>query len=120
MKTLDGIRVWNRACDLAVKTYLSSNPCPDPRVRDNITLASVTVATEIAQGYAGGSNQYSHQLLMNARAACAALRTHLYIASQLELIDACSSAELIKDTLEISEMLDQLMEQYQSKYCAWN
>jgi four helix bundle protein len=120
MKTLNTVQVWNRACDLSIQIHNSLEPCKDAAMRDAITRTSVDVAAKIAQGYELKTRQHCWQWLANARGSCAALRTRLYIASELDVLDSERSFQLINETLEISTQLDELLEQYQVKYCPWN
>lgn len=120
MKTLNTVQVWNRACELAVQIHNTLDPCKDAAMRDAITCTSVDVAAKIAQGYELKTRQHCWQWLANARGTCAALRTRLYIAGELDVLDNEQSCQLINETLEISMQLDELLDQYQAKYCPWN
>ncbi len=120
MKTLNTVQVWNRACELAIQIHNTLDPCKDTAMRDAITCTSVDVAAKIAQGAELNTQQHCWQWIANARGTCAALRTRLYIASELDVLDSEQSCRLINETLEISTQLDELLEQNQVKYCPWN
>ncbi len=120
MKTIEGIRVWDRACDLAIQICETLNSSHNSNLRDDTTRASLAVAANIAEGYEHHSRQHFCEYLTTARGSCAKLRTHLYIASELDIIDKEESIALITETLELSSQLDNLIEQHQLKYCAWN
>ena len=112
MKTLDGINIWNRSCDLAIETYRTLNECRDTGFRDVVTRASLAVAANIAEGYEHGSQRHRRRYLENARGSCAELRTHLYIASELGIIDGLRSTDLIAESLKLSTMIQTLIDEF--------
>jgi len=120
MKTPSAVQVWNHACELAIQTHHTLAPCSNAVIREEITRTSIDVAAEIAQGYELKSRHDGHALLSSARGTCAALRTRLYIAGQLNMIEHRQSDRLINETLQISAELEELLEQYDHKYCPWN
>ncbi|TDJ68670.1 MAG: four helix bundle protein [Proteobacteria bacterium] len=109
MKNLDGINVWNRSCNMAIRTHKALGPCPDPNFRERITRASLAVASNIAAGYERNSTWQFRQYLNKANGSCAELRTQLYIAAELGIIDHAQSTNLIAETLEISTLLRSLI-----------
>jgi four helix bundle protein len=115
MKTLDGVNIWNRSCDLAIQTHRSLHGCRDNGFRDLVTRASLAVASNIAEGYERDSRRQCREFLQNAKGSCAALRTHLYIAGELGIIDNDQSIDLIAKSLEIATMLQGLINDYQKK-----
>jgi len=115
MKTLDGVNIWNRSCDLAIQTHRSLNGCRDDGFRDLVTRASLAVASNIAEGYDRDSRRQCREFLLNAKGSCAELRTHLYVAGELGIIDNEQSIDLIAESLKISTMLQGLINDYQKK-----
>ena len=110
MNALHGLSVWNKACELAVQSCSAVRDCGDRNFRDEITRASLSVPSSIAEGYERDSNkQFAHYLRI-AKDSCAELRTQLYIAAQLELITLQKSTELMQDSMEITRMLRGLID----------
>ena len=109
MNALNGLSVWNKACELAVETYLSTSECGDRNFRDRITKSSLLVPSQIAKGYERKSEKQYAMNLKNAKSSCAELRTQLYIAAQLDLISLQKSTQLMQESLEISRMLQGLI-----------
>ena len=81
MNALDGLSIWNRACELAVETHLSIRECGDRNFCDRITKSSLCVPSQIANGYEWRSEKQYALNLKNAKSACAELRTQLYSAA---------------------------------------
>lgn len=109
MKNLEGVNAWNRACDLAIRTYQSITACGNPSFRDQLTRTSLAVASNIAEGYELDSPERISAHLIDARGSCAELRTYLYVAGELGLIDSLQSNGLIAQSLEISTLLETMI-----------
>ncbi len=110
MNALNGLSVWNRACDLAVDIHIATHECSDRNVLDRIVRSSLLVPSHIAKGYERRSEAQFALHLKNAKSACAELRTQLYIAAQLDLITLQKSTQLMQESLEISRMIQGLIE----------
>ena len=115
MKNLDGINIWNRSCDLAIQTHQTFNTCNDTGFRDLVTRASLAVASNIAEGYDRSSRRRCRQFLRDAKGSCTELRTQLYIAAELGVINNERSIDLIAESLKISTMLQDLIHKYRKK-----
>lgn len=110
MTTLDGINLWNRSCDLAIQTHRTLNECRDNGFRDLVTRASLAVASNVAEGYEHKSRRQCREFLEHAKGSCAELRTQLYIAAELGIIDNDRSIDLIAESLKISTMLQDVID----------
>ena len=115
MKTLGGINIWNRSCDLAIQTHLTLHECHDNGFRDLVTRASLAIASNVAAGYERNSQAQCRRFLEDAKGSCDELRTHLYIAGELGIIDNGQSIDLIAESLKISSMLQGLINDYRKK-----
>jgi len=48
--SFENLEVWKRACALAVQTYEILNNCRDYGLKDQMTRAAVSIASNIAEG----------------------------------------------------------------------
>ena len=115
MNAHNGLSAWNKACELAVEIYVTINACSDRGFRENIIKSSLSIPSHIAQGYDRKSPQQYAHFLGIAEESCSELRTHLYIAAQLDLITLQKSTQLMQESLEISKVLKHLIDWCESR-----
>ena len=109
MKSLDTINIWNRSCDLAVQTAKVLSACNGSEICKLSCRSAFGIATTIAAGYEWDcEHQFAHHLA-SAKARCAMLRTQLYIADELGVVNSSQSSWLINESLEISDLLQALI-----------
>jgi len=70
-----------------------------------MTRAAVSIPSNIAEGYERGSNKEFRRFLNIASGSAAELRTQLYIAYSIELINKETKDQLIEETRGIGAML---------------
>ena len=72
---------------LAVALYKQLTSCKDFGLRDQIQRAAVSIPSNIAEGYDRNSNKEFIQFFYIAKGSCSELRTQLYIASEVGVIE---------------------------------
>lgn len=100
--------VWTKAKALAVSTYSTvrgSAVSHDFGLRDQMLRAAVSIASNIAEGYARETTPDRIHLLTVARGSCAELETQLFIAEEAGLMLATDAAMLRESCDEISRMI---------------
>jgi len=106
--SFESLQVWKRASRLAVSIYQTLKDCRDFGLKDQMTRAAVSIPSNIAEGYERGTNKEFIRYLNIAKGSTAELRTQLYIANQIGTIGKEEMDELVKETKEISAMLESL------------
>jgi len=107
-QSFESLDVWKRGCRLAVRVYKELRNCRDYGLKDQMTRAGVSIASNIAEGYERGSNKDFIRFLNIAKGSAAELRTQLYIAEQIDVIEMEKRKELVTETIVISRMLQKL------------
>lgn len=102
--SFEQLEVWKRACSLAVRVYEVLSSCRDFGIRDQMQRSAVSVASNIAEGAERGGRDFS-RFLSIARGSAAELRTQVYIARKIGLIDGSVMSELVDELKNISRML---------------
>lgn len=74
---------WQKARELTAIVYRATEQGKfqkDYGLRDQMRRASVSIMANIAEGFERGRSSEFHQYLSVAKASCAELRSHLYVA----------------------------------------
>ena len=89
IEKLEDIISWQKARELTNKIYRITKDgmfSKDFGLRDQVRRASVSVASNIAEGFGRGGNREFVQFLSSAKGSLYELRTQLYIANDLKYI----------------------------------
>ena len=112
--SFEELEVWKRACRVAVRVYEVLKDCRDYGLRDQMTRAAVSIASNIAEGSERNSPLDYIRFLHIAKGSAAELRTQLYIAQRIGLIDQAVQAELTQECQELAAMLQGLAKSLKS------
>ncbi|MGB3618555.1 MAG: four helix bundle protein [Catalinimonas sp.] len=105
------LRVWERSIDLAEAVYQTTQTFPVEErygLTSQLRRASVSVASNIAEGAGRNSNKEFAHFLGIASGSCAELETQLIIATRLDFIDGIKLHALQTHINEVSNMLYRL------------
>ncbi len=104
--SFEQLEVWQRACRLAVEVCRLLKDCRDWGLKDQMTRAAISIASNIAEGSERGSKADYKRFLYIAKGSAAELRTQVYIAAKLgTVLPEQSAKELIFELKELSNML---------------
>jgi len=119
VKTFEDLDVWKRSSRLAVDAFIAVHNLKDFTLKDQISRCSLSIPSNIAEGYERDSDQDTIRFLRISKGSCAELRTQLYIAQKihtsLELPLLQGTPEMIQETREISAMLQGLIKSIQKR-----
>ena len=107
-RSFEDLEVWKRACRLAVRVYDIFRDCRDYGLKDQMTRAAVSIASNIAEGAERNSGPDFNRFVHIAKGSAAELRTQIYIAQQIGLIDKTIQKEMVAELKELSAMLQSL------------
>ncbi len=88
---------WQKARELTKNIYRLTKQgdfFKDFGLRDQIRRASVSIMSNIAEGFERGGRSEFHQFLVFAKGSCAELRSQLYVALDAEYIDSTTFQNL--------------------------
>jgi four helix bundle protein len=106
-QTFEDLQVWKRGCALAVYVYRLLEGTRDFGLRDQMQRASVSVPSNIAEGYERSARDFARFLSIAKRSA-AELRTQAYIATKIGLITPDQLAHIVDETKQLARMLQAL------------
>ncbi len=113
MKKVSGfedLEVWKYAVELTVKVYDCIHTYKDYGLKDQIQRASVSIPSNIAEGFDRQTNKEFIHFLHIAKGSCAELKTQLYISFRLNYISTAHYETLGKEINTISKMLYNLIQ----------
>jgi len=112
-KNFEDLDIWKLARELTGNIYKLTNGgkfARDFGLRDQIRRASVSVMSNIAEGYERGGNQEFIQFLSIAKGSCGEVRCQLYVASDQGYIRKEAAEDLLDQHRKLSIMLHKFME----------
>jgi len=107
--SFEELEVWKRGCRLTVRVYEVLKGCRDYGLKEQMTRAAVSIASNIAEGAERDSKAEFIRFLHIAKGSAAELRTQVYIARQIGQIGAEIQKELVEELKSISAMLQGLI-----------
>jgi four helix bundle protein len=102
---------WQKARLLAKQVYHVTNTgkfAKDYGFRDQIRRASVSVMSNIAEGFERGSRPDFHRFLVIAKASCAEVRSQLYLAYDIGYITQDEFDDLMELATETTKIISGL------------
>jgi four helix bundle protein len=107
--SFEDLDVWKKSCSLAVKLYKLLKACSDYGLKDQMTRAAVSIASNIAEGAERDSIPEFIRFLHIAKGPAAELRTQIYIAYKIDVISKKEKDEFIEEIKSISSMFQVLI-----------
>ncbi len=107
-QSFEDLEVWQRGCRLSVDIFRVFENCRKYSLKDQIERAGLSIPSNIAEGFERGSTKDFAHFLNFSKGSCAELRTQLYIARKLTVLDRNDFERLVSETKEVSAMLEGL------------
>ena len=101
----EDLEVWKEGMRLASNIYQVLSSCRDFGLRDQMQRAAVSIPSNIAEGYERNTNKDFIRFLYISKGSCSELRTQIYLAIEIEVIDRKMGNQLLDSTRKISAML---------------
>ena len=114
-RSFEDLEIWQRACRVAVRVYEVLQDCRDYGLKDQMTRAAVSIASNIAEGAERDSKAEFIRFLHIAKGSSAELRTQVYIAQQIKVVPVQLEKELISELKSISSMIHALIKSLKLK-----
>jgi four helix bundle protein len=111
IRKFEDIVAWQKARDLTHRIYCVCDKgrfARDFRLCSQIQAATVSIMSNIGEGFERKGPGEFHQFLGYAKGSCAEVRSDLYVALDLGYIDAELFADLYGLANEIARMLEAL------------
>src|SRR3990167_5463726 len=113
VKYFEDLEVWKEARRLTNEVYAVTRNggfSKDFGLRDQIQRATVSIMSNIAEGFERGGNQELIQFLYIAKGSCGEVRSQLYIALDQGYISRDQFDQMLNSFKRISGMLSSLID----------
>lgn len=107
IEKFEDLVIWQNGVDIAVDIYALFKNSKDFGFRDQIQRSSVSIPSNIAEGYDRQTNNEFIRFLRIAKASCAELRTQLIIAQRVKMVDNVD--DMIDKTRLLSAMIQKMI-----------
>ena len=107
--SFEDLEVWKKACRLTVRVYELLSSCNDFGLKDQMTRAAVSIASNIAEGAERNTGPEFIRFLHIAKGSAAELRTQFYIADKIKIINHNEAFKMVGELKELSSMLQGLI-----------
>ena len=107
MHKLDDLKIWNKAMNIAEKTYLLSAQFPSEEkfgLTSQIRRSAVSVPSNIAEGAGRSTNGEFRNFLSIASGSSYELLTQLILSHRLNLISKDLANPIISEVIEVQKM----------------
>jgi four helix bundle protein len=112
IERFEDLTSWQKARELNHFVYNASKKgafAKDFGLRDQMRRASVSVMSNIAEGFERGGDREFIQFLSNAKGSCGEVRSQLYAALDEEYLTQGEFDELCKLCLDVSRLISGFM-----------
>ena len=107
---------WQKARELTRNIYTITNTrrfVMDFGLKNQIRRASVSVMSNIAEGFDRAGRREFHRFLVIAKGSCAEVQSQLYVAYDAKYIDKKMFNELLQNSEEVSRIIGGLRKSVQ-------
>jgi four helix bundle protein len=114
-QSFEDLEVWQKACRLAVRIYEVLRDSRDYGLKDQMTRAAISIASNIAEGSERDSRAEFARFLYIAKGSAAELRTQIYIACRIKAISDDDQKAIASELRSISSMIHGLVKSIKTK-----
>jgi four helix bundle protein len=108
-RRFEDLDVWKEAARLSVEIYKALKVVKDFSFRDHLLKTSLSISSNIAEGFERQSHKEFIKFLIYAKGSCGELRSQIYIGIEIHYIDSKIGKQWIDKTCKISSMLSNLI-----------
>ena len=103
--SFEDLKVWKKALKLSIDIYKSIKNSKEFELKNQLLRSAISIPSNIAEGIERDSAKDSKRFIKIALGSSAELRTQLYIAKSVEIIDKDVASGFIEESRGISKML---------------
>lgn len=111
VQRFEDLQAWHKARELVVVIYAMTQEgafARDFGLRDQIRRATVSIMSNLAEGFERGTRPDFHRFVVIAKASCAEVRSQLYVAFDVGYITEQQLSQSMKQASELARLLGAL------------
>lgn len=108
-QSFEDLNIWKDSMRISVEIYQLFKECKDYAFKDQIQRSSVSVPSNIAEGFERQTDKEFAQFLFIAKGSNGELRTQLYLAIEFGYINKQKGMDLIEKVKITSGMIQKLI-----------
>jgi len=105
ISTFEDLEIWKEGMRICLKIYEILKDCKDYGLKDQMQRASVSIPSNIAEGFERQTNKDFIHFLYIAKGSSGELRTQLYLAKELKYVSIDDFATLFSKLKLLSVMI---------------
>ncbi|NJO98501.1 MAG: four helix bundle protein [Pleurocapsa sp. CRU_1_2] len=108
VESFEDLRVWQKGIELVKQVYIITNEgklSKDFGLKDQLRRASVSIPTNVAEGFERRSRKEYVNFLNIAKGSAGELRSLLRVALEVDYIEQSTYSQLNNQAMELSRML---------------
>jgi four helix bundle protein len=105
----EDLEVWKRSAHLSAEIYRALQGLKDYGFKDQITRSSLSISSNIAEGFEREFPKEGVTFLSYAKGSCGELRSQIHVGMEIGYIEENLGLEWLKESNEISLMLGGLI-----------
>ena len=108
VQKFEDLIAWQKSRELTRDIYQVTREgsfAKDFGLSGQIQRASVSIMSNIAEGFERGGRREFHQFLSTAKASCAEVRSQLYVALDIDYVDQPRFNRLLKQAEEVGRII---------------
>ena len=109
MYRFEELDVWKMSASLCAEIYKNSSELRDYGFKDQITRSSLSISSNIAEGYERASSKDAVNFLRYAKGSAGELRTQIYVGMKIGYINPDTGKKWLSESEKTSKMLSALM-----------
>ncbi len=109
MEAFEHLEVWRRGVGLARRVYALADRVPDRALADQLRRSSLSVPSNIAEGYERNTRPEFARFVRMAKGSCGELRTQLILAVVTGQVQEQEVASVLDEARQLSRMLGALL-----------
>lgn len=116
IQKFEDLTVWQKGLSLAIEIYKTLANTTDFGLRDQMQRSSTSIPSNIAEGFEREYNKEFIRFLKIAKGSAGELRTQIYLAIGIGVIDQTVGEDLLEKSRHISSMLRNLIKIREEKF----